>query len=237
MSAVAAVSSADPAPPRSVPTRSARRTVGPLIRTGHTPMRAGDPTVRGKIPSAWALATLRSTARAPLLSRSGEWAMTAIADQTRDELEKTPNIASGHACGKCVRACVGGWMVPCVCAQDSALTPRCRVSVRAVRRHSRMCWQDAMQAYSPRRRSNSLADSHQRDEGRREPRRDRQGFASPQQGCRHTGLDEPRGDRSPHRNALLPHAHGEVRREYRQPTGSDSGNGGRPSAKQIQLNK
>jgi hypothetical protein len=28
-----------------------------------------------------------------------------------------------------------------------------------------------------------------------------------------------------------------VQREYRQPTGSNSGNGGRPSAKQIQLNK
>jgi hypothetical protein len=33
--------------------------------------------------------------RAPLLSRSGEWAMTAIADQTRDHLEKTLGIASG----------------------------------------------------------------------------------------------------------------------------------------------
>ena len=89
VNAVAAVSPTDPAPPRSVPTRSARCTVGPPITTGHTPMRAEDPTARRKIPRVWDLT------RAPLLSRSGEWAMTAIADQTRDELEKTPNIASG----------------------------------------------------------------------------------------------------------------------------------------------
>ena len=87
VSAVAAVSPTDPAPSRSVPTRSARRTVGPPITTGHTPMRAEDPTARRKIPRVWDLTTIRSTARAPLLSRSGEWAMTAIADQTRDELD------------------------------------------------------------------------------------------------------------------------------------------------------
>ena len=92
---------------------------------------------------------------------------------------------------------------------------------------------DAMRACSPRRISNSLVYSHQRDEGRSEPRRDRQGFASHQQGCRHTGHDEPRDNRAPHRSALLPHAQGEVRRECRQPTGNDSGNGGRPSAKQL----
>ena len=94
-----------------------------------------------------------------------------------------------------------------------------------------------MRACSPRRPSNSLADSHQRDEGRSEPRCDRPGLASHQQGCRHAGRDEPRDHRASHRSALLPHAHGEVRRECRQPTGNDSGNGGRPSAKQIQLNK
>ncbi len=87
VNAVAAVSSKDPAPPRSVPTRSARRTVGPPITTGYTPMRAEDLTAREKIARAWDLATIRSTARAPLLSRSGDWAMTAITDQTRDELE------------------------------------------------------------------------------------------------------------------------------------------------------
>ncbi len=52
VSAVAAVSSTDPAPPRSVPTRSARRTVGHPITTGHTPMRGEDPNARGKIPRA-----------------------------------------------------------------------------------------------------------------------------------------------------------------------------------------
>ena len=35
---------------------------------------------------------------------------------------------------------------------------------------------DAIRAYSPRRLSNSLVDSHQRDEGRSEPRRDRHGL-------------------------------------------------------------
>ena len=90
VNAVAAVRCTDPAPPRSVPTRSARRTVGPPITTGHTPMRAEDPTARGKIPCAWDLTTIRSMVVivfAPLLSRSGEWAMTAIAYQTRDELD------------------------------------------------------------------------------------------------------------------------------------------------------
>jgi hypothetical protein len=50
-------------------------------------MRAEDPTAREKIARAWDLATIRSSVRAPLLSRSGEWAMTEIADQTRDELD------------------------------------------------------------------------------------------------------------------------------------------------------
>ena len=87
---------------------------------------------------------------------------------------------------------------------------------------------DERRAYASQRRSDSLADSRRRDEGCSEPRRDRQGFASRQQDC-HTGRDEPRHDRPPHRNALLAPAHGEIGRAYRQPTGSDSGNGGRPS--------
>ncbi len=82
----------------------------------------------------------------------------------------------------------------------------------------------------------SLADSRRRDEGCNEPMRDRQGFASRQQD-RHTGRDEPRHDRPPHRSALLAPAHGEIGRAYRQLMGSDSGNGGRPSGKQIQLDK
>jgi hypothetical protein len=57
-------------------------------------MRTEDLTTRGKIPLAWALTTIRSTARAPLLSRSGKWAMTAIADQMPDELDQTLGIAS-----------------------------------------------------------------------------------------------------------------------------------------------
>jgi hypothetical protein len=102
LNAVAAVSPTDPAPPRSVPTSLARRTVGPPITTGHTPsVRAEDPTARGKIPRAWVLTTIRSTARAPLLSRSGDWAMTAIADQTRDELDQMLGIIASNGMTQC----------------------------------------------------------------------------------------------------------------------------------------
>ena len=95
VNAVAAVGPTNPSPPRSGPTRSARRTVGPPIETGHSPMRAEDPTARGKIPHDRTLTIIRSTGRDPLLSRGGEWAMTTIADQTRDELEKTLGIVDG----------------------------------------------------------------------------------------------------------------------------------------------
>ena len=58
-------------------------------------MRVEDPTVCGKkIPSA-RLPTIRTTVCSPLLSRIGERAMTAIADQTHDELATTIGIASG----------------------------------------------------------------------------------------------------------------------------------------------
>ena len=58
-------------------------------------MHVEDPTVCGKkIPSA-RLPTIRATVRGPPLSRIGERAMTAIADQTHDELATTIGIASG----------------------------------------------------------------------------------------------------------------------------------------------
>ena len=58
-------------------------------------MRVEDATVCGKkIPSA-RLPTIRTTMCSPLLSRIGERAMTAIADQTHDELATTIGIASG----------------------------------------------------------------------------------------------------------------------------------------------
>jgi hypothetical protein len=76
------------------PTISARRTVGAPITTVRTPMRVEDPTALGKIPSA-RLPTIRTTVRGHLLSRIGEQAMTAIADQTHDELATTIGIAIG----------------------------------------------------------------------------------------------------------------------------------------------
>ena len=57
-------------------------------------MRVEDPTALGKIPSA-RLPTIRTTVRGPLLSRIGEQATTAIADQTHDELATTLGIAIG----------------------------------------------------------------------------------------------------------------------------------------------
>ena len=76
-------------------TISARRTVGAPITTRHTPMRVEDSTVCGKkIPSA-RYPTIRTTVRDPLLFRIGERPMTAIADQTHDELATTIGIASG----------------------------------------------------------------------------------------------------------------------------------------------
>ena len=91
IAAAAAVASAM----HPAPTISAGRTVGALITTGHTPMRVEDPTVCGKkIPSA-RLPTIRTTMCSPLLSRIGERAMTAIADQTHDVLATTIGIASG----------------------------------------------------------------------------------------------------------------------------------------------
>ena len=72
-------------------------------------------------------------------------------------------------------------------------------------------------------------------------RRDRQGLPSRQHGYHHAGRDGPSDgpsdDRSAHRNApFAGAARVEAKRDYRQ-LGSDSRNGGRPSAKQIQLNK
>ena len=58
-------------------------------------MRVEDPTVCvKKIPSA-RLPTIRTAVRGPLLFRIGERPMTAIADQTHDELATTIGIASG----------------------------------------------------------------------------------------------------------------------------------------------
>ncbi len=57
-------------------------------------MRVEDPIVWKKIPSA-RLPTIWTTVRGPLLSRIGERSMTAIADQTHDELATTIGIASG----------------------------------------------------------------------------------------------------------------------------------------------
>ena len=86
-------------------------------------------------------------------------------------------------------------------------------------------------ARSPPRPSYSLADSHRRAEGRIQLSRD-----WPEPGWHH-GDHTGRDKRSPRRPAPLPPAHGEVRREHRQPTGKNSGTSGRPSAQQAQLNK
>ena len=94
---------------------------------------------------------------------------------------------------------------------------------------------DTRRAYAPSRPSDSLSASHRHNDRRAEPRRDRQGVESRQQGDNCTGHGEARDNRTAHLNVPLSSARAETRLNDRATMGPNRG--GRPSTMHIELNK